>query len=119
MIKVGKVLLEATEQLEREKGIPKETILKSLEDAIVTAYKKHVKGTHVANITGRVDENKGEIGVFRLKEVVEDDVMNEHTEVLLAEARKVAPKCEIGDEVEIDVLLQILAELLPSLQNRL
>lgn len=103
MIKVGKVLLEATEQLEREKGIPKEAILKSLEDAMVTAYKKHVKGTHVANITGRVNEIKGEIGVFRSKEVVEDDVMNEHTEVLLEEARKVDPKCEVGDEVEIDV----------------
>jgi len=103
MIKVGKVLLEATEQLEREKGIPREAILRSLEDAMVTAYKKHVKGTHVANITGRVNETKGEIGVFRLKEVVEDDVMNEHTEVLLEEARKVNPKCEVGDEVEIDV----------------
>jgi len=103
MIKVGKVLLEATEELEREKGIPREAILRSLEDAMVTAYKKHVKGTHVANITGRVNEVKGEIGVFRLKEVVEDDVMNEHTEVLLEEAKKIDPKCEVGDEVEVDV----------------
>ena len=102
MIKVGKVLLEATEQLEREKGIPKDAILRSLEDAMVTAYKKHVKGTHVANILAHVYENKGEIGVFRIKEVVED-VQSEHTEVLLEEARKVSPKCEIGDEVEIDV----------------
>ena len=102
MIKVGKVLLEATEQLEREKGIPKDAILRSLEDAMVTAYKKHVKGTHVANILAHVYENKGEIGVFRIKEVVED-VQSEHTEVLLEEARKVSPKCEIGEEVEIDV----------------
>jgi len=103
MIKVGKVLLEATEQLEREKGIPREAILRSLEDAMVTAYKKHVKGTHVANITGRVYENKGEIGVFRLKEVVEEDVMNEHTEILLEDARKIEPKCEVGDEINVDV----------------
>lgn len=103
MIKVGKVLLEATEQLEKEKGIPKEAILGSLGDAIVTAYKKHVKGTHIANITYHINETKGEIGVFRLKEVVEDDVMNEHTEVLLSEARKIVPKCEVGDEIEVDV----------------
>lgn len=103
MIKVGKVLLEATEELERDKGIPREAILRSLEDAMVTAYKKHVKGTHVANITGRVNEVKGEIGVFRTKEVVEDDVMNEHTEILWEEAKKIDPKCEVGDEVEVDV----------------
>jgi len=102
VIKVGKVLLEATEELEREKGIPKDAILNSLGDAMVTAYKKHVKGTHVANITYHINEIKGEIGVFRIKEVVED-VQSEHTEVLLEEARKVEPKCELGDEVEIDV----------------
>jgi len=102
VIKVGKVLIEATEELEREKGIPKDAILNSLGDAMVTAYKKHVKGTHVANITYHINEIKGEIGVFRIKEVVED-VQSEHTEVLLEEARKVSPNCELGDEVEIDV----------------
>jgi len=103
VIKVGKVLLEATEELEREKGIPREAILGSLGDAMVTAYKKHVKGTHVANITSHINELKGEIGVFRIKEVVEDDVMNEHTEILLEEAKKIDPKCEVGDEIEVDV----------------
>ena len=103
MIKVGKVLLEATEQLEREKGIPREAILRSLGDAMVTAYKKHVKGTHVANVLSHIDEVKGEIGVFRIKEVVEEDVINEHTEIILEEARKIDPKCEIGDEIEVDV----------------
>ncbi len=102
MIKVGKVLLEATEQLEREKGIPREAIIRSLEDAMVTAYKKHMKGTHVANISAHVNETKGEIGIFRTKEVVED-VQSEHTEVLLEEAKQIDPKCELGDEVEVDV----------------
>ncbi len=102
MIKVGKVLLEATEQLEREKGIPREAILRTLADAMVTAYKKHVKGTHVANIIAHINENKGEIGVYRIKEVVED-VQSEHTEVLLEEARQIDPKCELGDEIEVDV----------------
>lgn len=103
MIKVGKVFFEAIEQLEREKGIPRDAIIKSLADAMVTAYKKHIKGgTQVSNIIGVVDEVKGEIGVLRIKEVVED-VQSEHTEVLLEEARKVSPKCELGDEVQIEV----------------
>jgi len=102
MIKVGKVLLEATEQLEREKGIPRDAIIKSLCDAMVTAYKKQIKGSQVFNIVGVVDEVKGDIGVFRIKEVVEE-VMDEYTEVTLEEAREIDPKCELGDELKVDV----------------
>jgi N utilization substance protein A len=103
VIKVGKVLFEATEELEREKGIPRDAILKSIIDAMVTAYKKHVKGTHTGNISGYIDDKKGEIGIYRTKEVVEEEVFSEHTEVLLEEARKVDPNCEVGDEVQIEV----------------
>lgn len=102
MIKLGKVFFEAIEQLEKEKGISREVIIRSLTDAMVTAYKKHMKGTLTSNIIGTVDEVKAEIGVFRIKEVVED-VQSEHTEVLLEEARKIDPKCELGDEVEVEV----------------
>ena len=43
MIKIGTALFEATEQLEREKGISKEILVNSLCDALVAAYKKHIK----------------------------------------------------------------------------
>ena len=39
MIKIGTALFEATEQLEREKGISKDVIISSLCDALVAAYK--------------------------------------------------------------------------------
>ena len=50
MIKIGTALFEACEELEREKGISKEVIIASLCDAMVTAYKKHLKqkNNHVA-----------------------------------------------------------------------
>ncbi len=102
MIKVGKVLIEATEQLEREKGIPKEAIIRSLCDAMVTAYKKQIKGSQLFNIVGFVDEAKGEIGVFRIKTVVEE-VQDEYTEVTLEEARETNPKCEVGEEIRVEV----------------
>ncbi len=60
--------------------------------------------------------NKGEIGVYRIKEVVED-VQSEHTEVLLEEARQIDPKCELGDEIEVDVTPLTLAELLLNQQT--
>ncbi len=102
MIKVGKTLIEATEQLEREKGIPKDTILRSICDAMITAYKKHIKGKHVSNIVAAIDEVNGEIGVFRIKEVVED-VQSEHTEILLEEAREIDSDVQLGDEIQVEV----------------
>lgn len=102
MIKVGKTLIEATEQLEREKGIPREAIIKSICDAMISAYKKHIKGKHVSNIVAAIDEVNGEIGVFRIKEVVED-VQSEHTEILLEEAKEIDPDVQLGDEIQVEV----------------
>ena len=43
MIKIGTALFEAAEQFEREKGISKEVLISSLCDALVAAYKKHLR----------------------------------------------------------------------------
>lgn len=102
MIKVGKALIEATEQLEKEKGIPKEAIIRLICDAMLTAYKKHLKGKNVLNIVAGVDEINGEVGVFRIKEVVEE-VENEYTEISLTEAQEIDPDAEPGDEIQVDV----------------
>ncbi len=103
MIKVGKALVEATEQMEREKGIPKDTIIRLICDALITAYKKHLKGMNVSNIVAAVDEINGEVGVFRIKEVVKE-VEDEHTQISLEEAQiEIDPDAEEGDEVQVDV----------------
>ena len=72
MIKIGTALFEATEELEREKGISKEVIIESLKDALVAAYKKHIKVKEAPNVEAILDEVSGEIGVFRTKLVVEN-----------------------------------------------
>lgn len=102
VIKLGKTLIEASEQLEKEKGIPKEIVYKSLCDAMVTAYKKHIKCPGVANISAKLDERKGELGVFREKEVVEE-VENELSEVSFEEAKLINPEVELGDLVHVEV----------------
>ena len=43
MIKIGTALFEACEELEKERGISKEVLIMSLCDAMVAAYKKHMK----------------------------------------------------------------------------
>ena len=102
MIKVGKTLIEATEQLEREKGISKEIIIRSICDAMISAYKKHIKSDQISNVVAAVDEVNGEIGVFRIKEVTKD-IQSEHTEIILEEALQIDSEVKLGDEIQVDV----------------
>lgn len=102
MIKIGTALIDATEQLEREKGIPREIVIKSLCDAMVTAYKKHIRVQDAANVVACVNESSGEIGVFRKKVVVEE-VMDEYTEITLEKARKIDKNAKMDSEVLIEV----------------
>lgn len=104
MIKIGTALFEACEELEREKGISKDVLISSLCDAMVAAYKKHMKIKEADNIEAILDEQSGEIGVFRTKVVVkkvEEDMENE--QISLKEAKEIDEDVEIDDEVKIEV----------------
>ena len=102
MIKIGTALFEACEELEREKGIPKEVLVTSLCDAMVTAYKKNMRIKEADNIEAILDEQLGEIGVFKTKLVV-DSVEDEEEQISLAEAKEIVEDVEVGDEVKIEV----------------
>ena len=102
MIKIGTALFEATEQLEREKGISKEVLVSSLCDALVAAYKKHIKDKDASNVEAILDEETGEIGVFRTKSVVEN-VEDENLEISLTDAKEIDEDVEIDDAVKIEV----------------
>src|SRR5574344_1059553 len=102
MIKIGTALFEATEELEREKGITKEVIIDSLKDALVAAYKKHIKVKEAPNVEAILDEVSGEIGVFRTKLVVEN-VEDENLEISLEDAKEIDDEVELDDEVKIEV----------------
>ncbi|MCD7879381.1 MAG: transcription termination factor NusA [Candidatus Gastranaerophilales bacterium] len=102
MIKIGTALFEACEELEREKGISKEVIIASLCDAMVTAYKKHIKQKEVPNAEAILDEQSGEIGVFRTKLVVET-VQDPDLEISLDDAKEIDDEVELEDEVKIEV----------------
>ncbi|MBQ4646792.1 MAG: transcription termination/antitermination protein NusA [Candidatus Gastranaerophilales bacterium] len=102
MIKIGTALFEAAEQFEREKGISKEILIASLCDALAAAYKKHIKDKDATNVEAILDEQAGEIGVFRTKVVVEV-VEDENTEIALADAKEIDEDVELDDEVKIEV----------------
>ena len=102
MIRIGKALFEATEQLERERGISKEVIINSLCDAMVAAYKKHIHDREATNVEAILDETAGEIGVFRTKLVV-TEVNDPDVEISLEAAKEIDDEVELDDEVKIEV----------------
>ncbi|MCL2144390.1 MAG: transcription termination factor NusA [Endomicrobia bacterium] len=91
-------LLMALEQIEKDKKIKKEDILSVIENALMSAYKKHV-GKNV-NVVAKVDTDTGNMAAYVLKTVVKD-VTNPLLEASVQEAKKLGQPHEIGAEVKI------------------
>jgi N utilization substance protein A len=92
--------LEALRAIEKEKEVPLEVLLETVESALVTAYKKNFAAT--GDIHVRVETIKSGFKVFCQKTVVEE-IENEHAEMLPAEAHKINPDAVVGDVIEIEV----------------
>ena len=84
-----------------EKGLPKETILDALAQALVSAYRKSVNASAAQDIKARINLDIGEFAILVEKEVVEK-VENDLTEVTLDVARKSSPEAQLGDVVMVD-----------------
>ncbi len=91
-------LLNALETIQKEKKIAKEEILKVIENALVSAYKKHV-GKNV-NVEAKVDSESGAMAACVIKKVVET-VVNPLLEITLQDAKKYNKSVKIGEEVRI------------------
>lgn len=104
MIKIGTALFEACEQLERERGISKDVLVSSLCDALVAAYKKHMHIKEATNIEAILDEQSGEIGVFRAKLVVKEvEEGMDSEQISLKDAKEIDEDVDLDDEVKIEV----------------
>lgn len=78
-----------------EKGLPKDIILKALESAMASAYRRSVNASNAQRIESTVDIETGKVTIFAEKEVVED-VQDERTEVTLEEAKRYDEDTELG-----------------------
>lgn len=91
------------EQISREKGISKDTIIKTLESALLSAARKKYGGR--LNVDLRIDPKTCAIKVFETKKIVEN-VTNSDEEVTVEYAAKNFPDKALGEEVEIPIQLQ-------------
>lgn len=87
----------ALTQLAAERGLPKETVLSAIEDALVSAYRKDSIADG-QNISVKLDPGSGHVTVNVLKTVV-DDVTNDKAEITLPDARKIIGTSQVGDIV--------------------
>lgn len=80
-----------------EKGLPKDTVINVIEQAIAAAWRKD-NGDREMNVRAMLNTKTGEADVFVAREVIEDGLAyNPSTEIPLAEAGK---KAKLGDIVE-------------------
>ena len=95
-------LILAIEELEKENGIDKDSLLESIQAALVTAYKRNFDSAENVKVT--MNSVTGEIHVFAEKEVVEkrEDVENDKLQICLEDAKKIGKGLEVGDVAEIE-----------------
>ncbi len=84
-----------------EKQLPRDVIIQALESAMVSAYRKAVTASAAQHVEAKLDPETGRFVIYAEKEVV-DSVVDNRTEVVLEEARKVDPDAQLGDMVIVE-----------------
>ncbi|MDP7247812.1 MAG: transcription termination factor NusA [Candidatus Peribacteraceae bacterium] len=93
--------LAAINQICSEKNVSPTQVLDAVKQAIATAYRKDF-GNKEQEIRVDLKEGRDMPTILLIKEVV-DDVENDNFEISVADANKIKPGTEAGDEIEIDV----------------
>ena len=92
-------LYTAIAQVAAERGIPREAVMESVQQALRTVYKKTTGSDEEVEID--IDVNTGKIRIFAPKRVVEK-VNDPLSEISVEEARKIDPRAIVGDSVRIE-----------------
>ena len=98
----AKELIIAMDELEKEKGIKKDVLIESIENALITAYKRNFDST-ADNVKVVMDSETGETHLYIEKDVVEV-VEDEKLQITLEDAHKVSKKLQVGDKAQIEVV---------------
>ena len=79
--------IEALDELEKDRGIDKDILIDTIEQALLTAYKKNFGSSQ--NVRIDFNREKGDVKVYSQRRVVdESDLYDNFLEIELSEARK-------------------------------
>ena len=90
----------ALEEIERDKGIPKDYMLERINQALLAAVRKDNPAV-ADGVVVEVDQVKKKIGIFIEKTVVEEPETD--LEITLEQARAIRAKAQIGDVIRFEV----------------
>lgn len=90
----------ALDELCKEKGLDKATILDALKKALIKSYQKNYDNQE--NVDVIIDEESGKIEVFALKNVVEE-VEDSISEISIKDAKKINQTYGLGDVARIEL----------------
>lgn len=97
-------LIESFSEFKDDKLINRETLMAILEEVFRTALKKKYGSDDNFDII--INPDKGDMEIWRRREIVEDDDLeDENEQITLTEARKIEPDFEVGEEVSEEVKL--------------
>lgn len=86
------------DQVSKEKGLDKNILISTIEEAIVSAIKK--QAVNPIDIEIKYNPDDGEIDVFQYRTVVEK-ISNKDMEISLEEAQRLDPESQLGDSIGI------------------
>ncbi len=97
-------LIESFSEFKDDKLIDRVTLMAILEEVFRTALKKKYGSDDNFDII--INPDKGDMEIWRRREIVEDDDLeDENEQITLTEARKIEPDFEVGEEVSEEVKL--------------
>ena len=100
--KDAKIFLEAVEELEKEKGISKESLLSTVEQALLAAYKKNYGEEEDVEV--EIDRETGDVKIYEVKTVVPtEDLYDAAIEISYDDALEIKKRVKIGEVIRIEV----------------
>lgn len=99
---MNREFIEALDEIEAERGVPKDVIIESICSALVSSYKKNYNTASNVDIDINISEGDGSVHVFNLKNVVEE-VEDEATEISVENAQKYIANPSLGDVVKVEI----------------
>ena len=99
-------LIESFADFAKQKNVDRPTMIRILDEVFRTLIRK--KYEHDDNFDIIINADKGDLEIWRFREIVDDNSEDiwDHDKISLAEARKIEPDFEIGEEVAEELTLE-------------
>jgi N utilization substance protein A len=95
----ARILIESFAEFARSKNVDRPTMIRILEDVFRAMIRKKFETDENFDVT--INADQGDLEIFRIREIVDDNSEDiwDFDKISFAEARKIEPDFEIGEEV--------------------